>query len=987
MSSYTPNSQFYDSQFVIRDSSTKVSESSGALIIEGGVAARTTHITGDVSVNDVKITPNLDDVIRQNDIVLTETSGVLNNIYFNNTKTSGLKITLRATKNGQYAIWTINGIYDGQTWISNASFTGDLLSGVDFNIINNVVSNRGEIGYTNSEGGSLTVSYRATTTAQLDTEPTPNDNIIINTSGNLISNGIFHGVTNNTTDLSSDLTYKNNILNATSINTGNVLISNGLGEDYISYPDITMTSASTGGYSVSSSGWGGSFFPYYVFDNNTSTFFHCRYQPLVYNTAGSYISTITTTDINNNVYAGEWLQLQVPTPIVLSGYTIRPRMNNATQAPYTFVVLGSNNGTTWNLLDSKNKLGDWANSVTRNFTLNNKVEYTTYRFVFTETIPNPTGGVFTIAELKLLSGDYRAPMTTDSLTINDYAYYPKINMTSASQGGYVVSGRYAFSFFTYNLFDNSEHTIFSTIYSNNPYTPAYNTTTGEYVGFGGVYLTTTDITGVVYPGEWIQIKLPVAISVYGYDIRRRVSGTGTTTLWSQAPNSWQLFGSNDETNWVLLSSQNFTGYSEVGWDTTRTKRTLLDTPSSEYSVFRLVFPRKGDGAGGVVFSDFRLLTRDSDPRRILLTKNGNVGIGTSAPSSKLHVREVFGSVNSTGTVRLERTSINTPQNPTSIVFRSKRDRATDYGYITYQDTPTPNDTTSNAILKFGTATGQLTEGRGDIIIMNSSGLISMGDGRDPTSAKLHVLGSINNTISSGRYFNSSTSGNSSGTFNVSLYAENYVVSGTGFFAESDVRIKMDISDIHDNVSLSIIRSVQPKTYGYIDKSSRGQDKVYGFIADQIGPIIPNAVKTTTGYIPNIYDRASCVRQLENGFVYLFTLHTKMLQNGLENTFIKIVDPYAREHVVKIESVISSNTFTASAISALEYDEYFVYGQVVDDFKVLNKSAIWTVATAAIQETDRQLQIAKSNLNDKKQRVTVLKEEIDTIKTILHNAGL
>ena len=37
---------------------------------------------------------------------------------------------------------------------------------------------------------------------------------------------------------------------------------------------------------------------------------------------------------------------------------------------------------------------------------------------------------------------------------------------------------------------------------------------------------------------------------------------------------------------------------------------------------------------------------------------------------------------------------------------------------------------------------------------------------------------------------------------------------------------------------------------------------------------------------------------------------------------------------------------------------FVYGQEVNDFHIMNKDVIWTVATAALQEVDRQLQAEK-----------------------------
>jgi hypothetical protein len=39
----------------------------------------------------------------------------------------------------------------------------------------------------------------------------------------------------------------------------------------------------------------------------------------------------------------------------------------------------------------------------------------------------------------------------------------------------------------------------------------------------------------------------------------------------------------------------------------------------------------------------------------------------------------------------------------------------------------------------------------------------------------------------------------------------------------------------------------------------------------------------------------------------------------------------------------------------------VYGQEVDDFIFVKKEAIWTVATSALQEVDRQLQDTKAQL--------------------------
>jgi hypothetical protein len=52
----------------------------------------------------------------------------------------------------------------------------------------------------------------------------------------------------------------------------------------------------------------------------------------------------------------------------------------------------------------------------------------------------------------------------------------------------------------------------------------------------------------------------------------------------------------------------------------------------------------------------------------------------------------------------------------------------------------------------------------------------------------------------------------------------------------------------------MILAIEPKTYKYIDKVERGNKKVYGFIAQQIREIIPEATTIQKSYIPNIMRR-------------------------------------------------------------------------------------------------------------------------------------
>ena len=78
----------------------------------------------------------------------------------------------------------------------------------------------------------------------------------------------------------------------------------------------------------------------------------------------------------------------------------------------------------------------------------------------------------------------------------------------------------------------------------------------------------------------------------------------------------------------------------------------------------------------------------------------------------------------------------------------------------------------------------------------------------------------------------------------------------------------------------------------------------------------------------------------------------------------------------IELNVNGNTIEAKVVSyangiieiTTEYtekikdgDKVVIYGEIVDDFHFLDKNAIFTVATAALQEVDRQQQADKAKI--------------------------
>jgi chromosome segregation ATPase len=60
------------------------------------------------------------------------------------------------------------------------------------------------------------------------------------------------------------------------------------------------------------------------------------------------------------------------------------------------------------------------------------------------------------------------------------------------------------------------------------------------------------------------------------------------------------------------------------------------------------------------------------------------------------------------------------------------------------------------------------------------------------------------------------------------------------------------------------------------------------------------------------------------------------------------------------------------------DEYFLYGQEIDNFHNLDKSAIFTVVTAAVQDIDRIMQADAAKINELQSKNDSLTGEVASL---------
>lgn len=187
---------------------------------------------------------------------------------------------------------------------------------------------------------------------------------------------------------------------------------------------------------------------------------------------------------------------------------------------------------------------------------------------------------------------------------------------------------------------------------------------------------------------------------------------------------------------------------------------------------------------------------------------------------------------------------------------------------------------------------------------------------------------------------------------------------------SDERIKRDFMEIDDTFALDKLRQLKPTSYRYKDVNRNTKDRVLGFIAQEVAEVLPDAVSISEGVLPNMQLEASVKKIDEEKFE--FTL--KKPHSVKVGVKLKIKAPKLDHMEVEVISVTNDTTFTGTAKDFdMEKvgDRVIVYGEYVDDFHSLDKNVIWTVATAALQEVDRQLQAEKEKVKSLEERLTAL----------------
>jgi hypothetical protein len=198
-----------------------------------------------------------------------------------------------------------------------------------------------------------------------------------------------------------------------------------------------------------------------------------------------------------------------------------------------------------------------------------------------------------------------AAMTANFTNIQNTSYGAGIYIASASSslGGY--TGPYA-------LFNKGTTDLWVSVQQ-------YSTSTNNYTGS----VSTIDIFGNLYSGEWLQLQLPVSIILTSFSITIQ-AGTSVN-----GPATFYLLSSLDGINWQSIYQKSGQTWSAGGTNT------FIVNNSRAYNYYRIVTSTVVGPSTNVVC--FQQCVFYGTQESISITPDGQVGIGVTRPTQQLEV--------------------------------------------------------------------------------------------------------------------------------------------------------------------------------------------------------------------------------------------------------------------------------------------------------------------------------------------------------------
>jgi len=235
------------------------------------------------------------------------------------------------------------------------------------------------------------------------------------------------------------------------------------------------------------------------------------------------------------------------------------------------------------------------------------------------------------------------------------------------------------------------------------------------------------------------------------------------------------------------------------------------------------------------------------------------------------------------------------------------------------------------------------------------GRVGIGDSNPDCGLEIDLTASV--SVPTGQaYWYNGEQGHSAFSRSLAIHAHGAVWSDStsGFISTSDRRIKKNIVDCSD--ALSTLNQLQVKNYEYIAgngllNEGLSQPPTVGFIAQEIETILPRAVQTETGFIPNLYRETTNFTVSED---LILTIHEQFNSNK-----VKIYIHYVNGEMQCLKYEVGGGNKNKINNNNIEY--IWLFGEEVNDFKTLKKSVIFSMNVRATQQLYEKQKVLEAKI--------------------------
>ena len=611
---------------------------------------------------------------------------------------------------------------------------------------------------------------------------------------------------------------------------------------------------------------------YNAFDKDTSTYWGGAYE---YSAASGYTGTASTT-VDGTAQAGEWIQLRLPDTIACGRFTVT--FMGSSVAATSFMLAGSNDGTTWNAVADISGVSQSASAQT--FITTNTNSFSYFRFIFRAVPWVPGSGQVA----KIYAG--LTELSFDSLASTIIGTQLQVT----SHVGPDTNNAYALG--TSNL-------RFSDVFTSNVNASGnviiINTTDSTSVATGALQVTGgASITGTIIGGSIISAK---ALNSGAWQIWNGTTSAGKRWAFgmlnvqyetgSNAGSDFAIYNYSDTGVYVgqPFSITRSTGYVNVnnGLNVVGGVINITNATSNLINISGAGSGPPTSGTRGVGTKIVLFPGLSSNPPDYAIGVDAFT-IWQTVPqnlstyyfkwyggTTNVMTLDGTGNLTTVGTISLTNATSNTLYFNTAgvgaptfstrsigtkiVLYPGISSTLTDYAigldaYTIWNSVP--QNSTGNYFKWYGGTTNVMTlDGTGNLTTM---GTCSFGYGPGVTT---NLTATFQNTGSAWtRYYGANQTTNywlvgnearnGSGTGAFVIYANGgagmYIIWGnTGWSANSDARLKKDITPITSQEGLQVISNLKPVRYNWKEESFNNGKKKLGMIAQEVEEIVPEIV--------------------------------------------------------------------------------------------------------------------------------------------------